>query len=131
MARSLISPNVVRTLERVNLRAHETAKALQGGGVFIVWGRWNEGLQDHAAVGERYVTLTYANQKVSNQSSPSAASLNYDGTLESEAPWDLEVGDSFTGKVGEDVLTGTIKQIFPPTLGTIKATFTLQGGDRV
>ena len=130
MARSLISPNVVRTLERVNLRAHETTKSLQEGGAFMVWGRWNDGLNDHVVVGERYVVLTYANQKTSNQSSPSATVAQYDGTLESTSPWDVEVGDSFTARVGEDVMSGTIKQIFPPTLGTLKVSFVIKGGDR-
>lgn len=128
--RSFISPGVQKNLERVGIRAFQTRLQLQDGGAFIVWGRWNDELQDHTVVGEGYVIFTYANQQVSRQSSPSASSTQYDGSIEHLAPWDLEVGDSFTVKVGGDTLTGSVKQIFPTKLGVVKATFQLAGGDR-
>jgi hypothetical protein len=122
---SFIRGGTIRRITRLVGRAHETEKALAGGGQTVVFYRFNADLNKRMPVAPQTVLVEFANTQVRTDRSDASRSETVDGFMEKRVPFDVEKNDVCRiGKSGRQE-TATITIVYPAELGIQRAGFTL------
>jgi hypothetical protein len=129
MARSYVSPRMIARLERrVAPRIFETQKAVNNGGVTIMFARHDATTGDYIALPPQTVVLKYGNRQEQSSQSESLNTTLIDGEMVFLYPTDVQPDDIFTLEGPDGYVSGRILNVFPPKLGRQKATWTMRLG---